>query len=236
MRRADEEKTPRRVIEEELFGISATGLSAAILGDIAMPARCIKAVSELDDKDITAITDEASRVAGVTKMAHAVGRYLCNNDQGVGLIQLSEMFVEHQSTAGTSVDHLLESIYTRLETSAALFDVDASRLRHPCELLESALEQLSQFTTLIASGQAEQVPEGLFEENGRLKRRVHDLLRETSLDTLTAIHNRAWFDTNVLEIQSLSRVHGVQFGIAVIDTSRKSMISMATRLATTFSV
>jgi len=216
-RRSAEEETPRRQIEEELFGISAVCLSVDILNDIALPTRCVKAVSELLNENIADVTDEASRVAGVTKLASAVARYLCDKDPAVGLIQLNDLFLAHQPTAGASVDHLLGTIHERLEASASLFDIDAKQLPRPADLLESALEQLSRFTSLIASGQPDRVPDGLLEENGRLKRRVQDLLRETSFDGLTGIHNRAWFDTNVLEVQALSRLNEIQFGIALID-------------------
>ena len=62
-----------------------------------------------------------------------------------------------------------------------------------------------------------QVTSELLEENGRLKCCVEDLMRETSVDSLTGVYNRGWFNARLVEVQSIGRDHNHEFGVAVID-------------------
>jgi len=168
-------------------------------------------VDPVESDNDTSVTDE--RLVHVTRTADAVACYLCDQDSALGLLTLEELIsgTEH------SVDNLLDSIHTRLEESAALFNVDPSQIPPQDELLEAALEQLADFTSLVGTENHDQVPAALLEENGRLKRRVQDLIKESSVDTLTGVFNRNWFNAKMTEVQAVSRLQNVEFGIAVID-------------------
>ena len=61
------------------------------------------------------------------------------------------------------------------------------------------------------------VPSELLEENGRLKRRVADLLLVSRVDALTGLYNRAFLLQQLKEQISLHRVRGRAIGLAVVD-------------------
>jgi diguanylate cyclase (GGDEF)-like protein len=85
-------------------------------------------------------------------------------------------------------------------------------------LLQDALEQLSRFAVMAEEpAQNPAVPAELFEENGRLKRRVADLLQVSRMDALTGICNRAWFLQQFVERAALHRVRNQSIGMAVVD-------------------
>lgn len=204
---------------EKLYGIGPVALAVDILDDIGLPERCIVAVRQLDDSLNSEAPAEAdAQLIAFTRTADAVARYLCDDDSAMGLLALEESF---SSSGGDkenrTIEALLDEIHGRLEESASLFNVDPSQIPAQDELLESALEQLADFTSLIGTEQQDQVPSELLEENGRLKRRVQDLMRETCIDTLTGLYNRNWFNTHMAEVQAISRIHNQEFGVAVID-------------------
>ncbi len=202
---------------ERLFGIAPVALSVDILDDIGLPERCLLAVRSLDPGfSVDDLSDDEQRLAGVTRIADAVARYLCDDDSALGLLTLEES-VGRGVAEGQTVEGLLDAIHARLEESASLFNVDPSQIPPHEELLESALEQLADFTSLVGTADANRVPSALLEENGRLKRRVQDLIRETSIDTLTGVYNRGWFNTHLAEVQAISRIHNQEFAVAMID-------------------
>lgn len=202
---------------DTLFGISPVMLSVDILEDIGLPERCMLAVRSLEEgESVEDLSEDNARLVAVTRIADAVARYLCDEDSAVGLLTLQESMAENQDN-GQTIEGLLEAIHVRLEESASLFNIDPSQIPAQDELLESALEQLADFTSMIGTADQDQVPCQLLEENGRLKRRVQDLIRETSIDALTGVYNRSWFNTHMAEVQAISRIHNQEFGIAVLD-------------------
>ena len=199
---------------EELFGISPVALSVDILDDIGLPRRCILAVEQIGGGTLPDdVTESERRLIDVTRTASAVADYLCDEDAGIALLTLEDALADSER----SVQNLLNAVQNRLEQSAELFNVDPSTIPSQEELLETALEQLAEFTSMVGTEHHERVPSALLEENGRLKRRVEDLLHEAHIDALTGLYNRNWFESQMAELQAVSRVRQQNFGIAIID-------------------
>jgi two-component system cell cycle response regulator len=218
MEQAERNNQPFHEAAEHLFGATPASLSIEILEDIGLPDRCILAVRNLEAQDdIAEFSDDDARLVEVTKTANAVAHYLCDNDAAVGLLTLEESIGLSGNTPEQAVEALLEAIHARLEESGNLFNIDPSQIPAPDVLLESALEQLADFTSYVGTEEHHRVPVALLAENGRLKRRVQDLIRKSSVDALTGIYNRGWFNTRIMEVQELTRVHKREFGVAIID-------------------
>jgi two-component system cell cycle response regulator len=201
-------------VAAKLYGISPRELSIDILSDVGLPERFITAVRLLEPNATDGeISTDDQRLVQVTRTAEAVGSYLCDQDSALALLTLEELISGTKHT----VDRLLDAIHLRLEESAALFNVDPTQIPPQEELLEAALEQLADFTSLVGTEKHDQVPAALLEENGRLKCRVQDLIKETSVDALTGVFNRNWLNAKMNEVQAVSRLHNAEFGIAVID-------------------
>ncbi|MEZ6062783.1 MAG: diguanylate cyclase [Planctomycetaceae bacterium] len=208
-------------LEREVFGISHRELSEQILQNIGMPERCISAVRFISSP-VSAVrsgTDEADRMLMlVTRCADAVARYLCDTDSGLAFVALEERVSDVSDVVRIDKDSLLIQVRQRLDASADLFNVDPSRLPDPSDLLQEALEQLSEFATLAHdAGTDRRVPAELLEENGRLKMRVEDLIQETCIDPLTRVYNRKVFFDKLQELQAVSRLRKHDLGIAVMD-------------------
>jgi len=73
--------------------------------------------------------------------------------------------------------------------------------------------------------QVNSVPVVLLEENGRLKRRVADLLRLARTDALTGVCNRAFLLQELSERAALHRVRGLSLGLAVIDADNFKVVN-----------
>jgi diguanylate cyclase (GGDEF)-like protein len=221
-----ESNRPFCEIAEQLFGTTPLALSIDILHDIGLPERRITAVRCLENAELKAdLQSSDAQIVAATRTADAVARYLCDENAAVGLLTLEEAISGSCDEADQTVEGLLEAIHARLEESGSLFNIDPSRIPAPDELLESALEQLADFTSFLGTSDQDQVPSELLEENGRLKRRVQDLIRETSVDALTGIYNRGWFNTHMSEVQAISRINDQEFGVAIIDIDRFKLVN-----------
>ena len=70
----------------------------------------------------------------------------------------------------------------QLESSANMFDINPPKMPSASDVLQDALDQLSRYAIMVNDvEQAVDVPSELLEENGRLKRRVTDLLQDEDL-------------------------------------------------------
>ena len=206
-------------LEEDVFGISHNELSAEMLERINMPDRCAKAVRFDSSIETPEWNDEQEQLLCViTRCAEAAARYLCDPDPGLAFIALEERIAEINEFNPTDKEDLLGQIRDRLELGAELFNIDPSELPDSADLMDDAMEQLSEFTAMVHEPTTDrELPNELVEENGRLKRRVEDLIREASIDALTRVHNRAFFNSKLAELQTVSKMRGDQFGIVVID-------------------
>ena len=208
-------------LETEVFGISHLDLSQRMLEKVGLPERCLNAVRFLASPVVAVrsnTNDDEKTLMLVTRCAHAVTRYLCDASTGLAFVALEECVAEINEIFPVDKESLLVQVRERLDVCADLFSIDPSRLPDPADLLQDALEQLSTFATMIHdTGNERRVPAELLEENGRLKLRVEDLIRETSIDPLTRVYNRAFFSQKLQELQAVSRLRKQDFGVAVMD-------------------
>jgi diguanylate cyclase (GGDEF)-like protein len=219
LERLRSEQRPLSEIERDAFGLTHGELTSEMLEKIGLPERCVNAVRNDSSAAAYDTEDRKERsLSAITRCADAVARYLCDPDPGLSFIVLEERLIEVNEFRPTDKENLLAQVRDRLEVGSDLFNIDPSELPDSSELLDSALEQLSDFTAMIHEPNAERnLPSELVEENGRLKRRVEDLIEEATTDGLTRVRNRAFFDIRLMELQAISLIRGQQFGIVLID-------------------
>ena len=203
-------------IERATYGVSNKELTVEMLESSGLPRRCIEAISmnvagsQMDstDKDAEAL----GQVAGV---ADAYARFLFDSDSAVGMVLVRERLADLH-VCNVDMESLSFQVREKLDESAALFDLDTAVLPNPEDLLQDALDQLADFTSRM-DDHPETVPIELVAENGRLKRQVEDLVKQTSTDPLTGVANRAFFDRRLAELTRQSIRRHAEMGIAVID-------------------
>ncbi|MEO2029648.1 MAG: diguanylate cyclase [Fuerstiella sp.] len=203
-------------LEREVYGSTHHEISVEMLERSGLPRRCIAAINSLvPDSADRQLDDETQQLTDVTGVADAFARYLCDTDTGVALIVLQER-LEKLNADAMDVEQLTTRVRAKLDDSASLFDIDPSALPDSDQLLEDALDQLTEFTDMIRVDTCA-VPTELVAENGRLKTQVEHLVRQTTTDALTGIANRAFFDRRLTEMVFQCLRNSVQMGVAVID-------------------
>jgi diguanylate cyclase (GGDEF)-like protein len=206
--------------EEAVLGFNHMELSAGLLRLLGIPERCVapienfgKADSEIRNKDAA-----FQRLLYVSRAADATACLICDRTPGVAIVSLETALQDLALPIPMTSEALIGIVQERIETTAGLFDISPPTLPSPNELLQEALEQLSWFAVQSSDVKRQAaVPTELREENGRLQRRVADLLEATRVDNLTGINNRAWFVSQLAERVALHRVRQQAVGLAVLD-------------------
>ncbi|APZ94115.1 sensor domain-containing diguanylate cyclase [Fuerstiella marisgermanici] len=203
--------------ERSAFGLTHLELSSKMLTDSGMPKRFVEAIQALAEPEKSNnLTVESSRLYEILTTAAAFARYLCDHDRGVALVVLKEQ-LDNRAADSNSMDELTTAVRTKLQNSAALFDIDTSVIPEPEALLNEALEQLSEFTETMNDASEPSIPAELVAENGWLKQQVQSLVIQTSTDALTGVANRSYFDRRLDEMNKHCLRSGIIYGVAVVD-------------------
>ncbi len=204
-------------IERDVYGMTHKEISIEMLEQSGLPQRCVDAITAtISGKQFVPADEETRRLADVTCAADAFARYLCDTDCGIAMVVLQDRLAMMESSVLT-VEKLTAEVRVKIDESSALFNVDPSVLPNPENLLQDALDQLSDFTERMHEGLDNELPVELVAENGRLKQRVEDLIRQTNTDALTGIANRGFFDRRLNELTQQCLRCQWRMGIAVVD-------------------
>ncbi len=220
LRKAAAQNATLARFEHEAFGFTHSTLSSVLLQQMGLPERCFQAVLAIGD---TTVPSEHEHVAQtplmqVTRVADAVASLLCDDTAAIAVVALQEALSAIALPRELTAEELLDQVRDRLDASAPMFDIDPPQLPSAGALLQDALEQLSRMAALASDTDPNpSVPMELLEENGRLKRRVADLLQVSRLDALTGLCNRSWFLQQFAESAAVHRVRSQSLGMAVVD-------------------
>lgn len=220
LKSASSRNAPLSRIEKETLGFTHCTLASALLKQMGLPERCHNAIRALSDPAVmdSEADREASPLIQVTRIADATASLICDEIPAVAVFALREAIEEIELAHGFSAEELIDQVRDRLDASSEMFDIDPPKMPAAGDVLQDALDQLSRYAMMANDElQNDAVPAELLEENGRLKRRVADLLQVSRFDALTGVCNRAFFMQRLHEQISLHRVRNQPVGIAVID-------------------
>ena len=228
LRTAVEKNAPLTRIEQETLGFTHCQLSAALLQQMGLPERCHRAIRAISGVSAIESSDAADSypLAGVTKIADIVASLICGDAAAVAVVALRHAIEDIELPTRFSAEELIDQVRDRLEATAELFDIDPPKMPSAGDLLQEALDELSRYAMMVDDvTQHVAVPSELLEENGRLKRRVADLLHVSRMDPLTGVCNRAFFLQQLHEHIALHRLRGQAIGLAVVDIDRFKKIN-----------
>jgi len=217
---AVEKQAPLVRIEQEVLGFTHCGLSSVLLKQMGLPERCHNAIRAISDPSVVDGKDaiEKAPLIRVTRIADATASLICDGTAAIALFALREAMEEIELPSGFSAEALVDQVKDRIEAATEMFDIDPPKMPSAGDVLQDALDQLSRYAMMADDeNQHSAVPSELLEENGRLKRRVADLLEISRIDALTGVCNRAYFMQRLHEQIALHRVRNQPIGIAVID-------------------
>jgi diguanylate cyclase (GGDEF)-like protein len=220
LRRAKTDGIPLPRVEQEAFGFNHLKLSSILLQQMGLPERCHAAIRGINDPNMAALKTggEKHPLLEVTRLADAVASLLCDETPAISLIHLEESLAKFMLPKPLSVTEVVEGVQEQIDATAQSFDISPDQLPSTSDLLQDALEEMSRLADLASNeNNSQSIPIELLEENGRLKRRVADLLNVSRIDALTGICNRAYLLQELSERAALHRVRDWSLGMAVID-------------------
>ena len=206
-------------IEQEVLGFTNCTLSSLLLKQMGLPERCHNAIRAISDSSVKDVEADAmkSPLVVITRIANATASLICDGTPAIAVLALRETMEEIESFNGFSAESLIAEVNVRIEASTEMFNIDPPKMPPAGELLQDAMDQLSRYAMMVEDNLNSDVPAELLEENGRLKRKVEDLLLVSQIDGLTGVCNRAFFLQQFHEHIELHRVRGQAIGLAVID-------------------
>ena len=230
LKTAAEKNAPLTRIEQEVLGFTHCTLSSLLLQQMGLPERCHNAIRGISDPFITDSEADAkmSPLVQITRVADATASLICDDAVAVAIVELRGTFGELKLPKLFSLEQLIDQVKQQLESSANMFDINPPKMPSASDVLQDALDQLSRYAIMVNDvEQAVDVPSELLEENGRLKRRVTDLLQVSRMDALTGVCNRAFFAQRLQEQIALHRVRGQSIGLAVVDIDHFKQVNDA---------
>ncbi len=207
--------------ERDAFGIDHTTLSLNLLNHWNLPKRFSDAIRQRFSPSETLMSlpvgDERA-MAFTTAFATAVADYICVTPRGLSLVLMNDLAGELFGMMQEQIDELLEVTQRAVRATADLFETDPSQLGSPTDLMADAMEQLSLIATSLSEGVAEEsVRSRLLDENGQLKQRIQDLVQRGSLDALTGVSNRGYFDEQFTLAAAHATARNEPLGLLFLD-------------------
>jgi diguanylate cyclase (GGDEF)-like protein len=222
LQRAEHEQLTIEDLETETFGFNHRQLSAALLQTMGLPERVVVAVQQLceDTSNGNDSSTDATdlKLSLIVRTSDTIARFLCDGDRGAAIVTLEETLELLELQSPLTGSGVIALVRDRVDVTASLFEIKSDRLPPAGDLLQIALDQLSSFAVQAATQHAPQtVPRELVAENGRLKRRVADLLRVSQIDSLTGVNNREFLRGQLAERVAVSAMRKESIALAVID-------------------
>lgn len=201
MAHAEANRVSLHEAELKLLGTTTIELSTQLLQEWNLPPRWIDATLnqvQLAENLEALPGDEVPHrllIVGVAA-ASAVGTYFCRNCQGESLIRIVHLMEEGFGATENDVDHLIETVRARLDAVSHLFQVRGSVQGSPTQLMSMAMQHLAGLavSNAMAKQKSEEPSNELIQQNGSLLERIERLMQRSTLDPLTGVYNRGYFD------------------------------------------
>jgi diguanylate cyclase (GGDEF)-like protein len=208
-------------VERERLGFSHIDLSVEIMIHLRFAHRGIRAI-RLQHEDVPGIVRQvpaAERsLCHVIAASRCLSDYVFGHDPAVAYVQLGEHLqaINHPGSGNPAA--IVSVVRDEFKSVRTLFEVDGSNFPDPMTLLQRSLDQLAQFSLMLHADIChKEVPQQLLEENGKLKRRVADLIIQATVDPLTGVYNRSQLEHLRDEMFALGAVRSQPVGILVVD-------------------
>jgi diguanylate cyclase (GGDEF)-like protein len=197
---AEESGEPLDIVQARQMGVTSTDLTLRLMARWNLPEQFLQAVRKAAQSESVQNANSAPDLSKYLRVAATVADFIACSERGVYLVRLNEAVTEIAGPGDEDVEWIVITVSKLLRQNAALFHVDLSTIGTPAELLSEATEQLS----LLAAAESPppagpQLTQELMEENGQLRQRLDALSRETTIDPLTTVFNRRYFQQRLTD-------------------------------------
>lgn len=215
--------------------------------DFISHVECMQDASHRDRMLIDREDTATDRVAASTilRVSAAVGQFFTGENTGVALATIHELMDPYFEDSGQCVDELVKEVLEEFSKYSEMLDADRNAFGTPAEMHAHAMSHLTEI--MLAPETPVQSSSESISEVDWLKNRVSDLATQLTLDPMTSIFNRSYFDmqleksiavarlvdryvtvlfVDINEFKQVNDVHGHDVGDAVICSVAKSLKSI----------
>lgn len=224
---AEQQGVSLESVERERLSITSIELTASMMEKWNLPERFVKAVRSQSEPMLNAEpTRKQCDLNQTLRIAGEMGVFVATAQRALPLVRLHELVSELTAATNEVVDGLITTVRNQLGEHAELFHIEVSSLGSPTDLLGEALQQLTELNLALSDkDQNISVPQELAWENSRLRRRISELTRDSTIDPLTNVFNRRYFSMKLQETIASARVRCVPVAILLGDIDRFKQVN-----------
>ena len=154
----------------------------------------------------------------ILRAAAAIGEFMTGENSGIALATIHELLSPVCSDPDQEIEDLFSEVMEEFVNYGELLDVDTNSLGTPAELHARAMSHLTE----IAMAPERDLPSSQDQSTGEvdwLKHRVDELARKLTLDPMTSIHNRSYFDMKLEQRISVARLVNRFVAVLFVDVN-----------------
>jgi diguanylate cyclase (GGDEF)-like protein len=202
------------------YGTDYLELTGRLLDEWKLPQDLIHAVqNQLEDVTVFESMDpkEITIFNKIVSISTSMGDFLCSDQRALSLIRIHELMGLFFNAPEAEIDLMISQVRDKIAGSAEMFQTDASTIGSPTEILAQAMDQLSELAASALKDNSAPNSHDVLEENGRLRRRVEELTRRSTIDPLTHVFNRGYLVERLSEQIAVARLRQQRLGLVFID-------------------
>lgn len=240
----DGETSGREVDRVELakLGASCEDLTQTYLEAWKLPeqfCRQIFAMTTSADEDRAGPVDRRRIIADLQpgelfRIASAVGNLYVGENAGIALATLHELLADLGGDSEQRLDALMVDVLEEFSGYADMLDMPSGSLGDAASLRERATAQLIEITMRAELPQQDQAAatvaadaptEQMHSEMNWLRRRVDDLARQLTVDSMTQVFNRQYFDRHLESVIVRCRASEIPASVLFVDVNKFKTIN-----------
>jgi diguanylate cyclase (GGDEF)-like protein len=206
-------REPVHELEMQLLGVTHMQIGAALLESWGLPEVVSAAVgAHHQPETLRASGGEAGRLAQVLALASAIGELLGGLDLAARATEVKRLASEHFGMDWEAAEQLMAAIGEQVPGACAALEVESADPGRIAAIRSQATELM-----LRASLRLEQQVQTVQSQVSQLEARADQLKIEASLDALTGLHNRGFFDQALAAELERARAAGAPLALILVD-------------------
>ncbi|MEZ6130573.1 MAG: diguanylate cyclase [Planctomycetaceae bacterium] len=175
-----------------------------------------------DAKDLNAA--KGLSASTLLRVASAIGQFFAGENTGIALATIHELMNPVLNGCGEALDELFNEVRDEFARYAEMLNFDTSQIGTPAELHSRAMAHLTEIALAPDSDSGTADDQEVCEVVW-LQRQVRDLTRQLSLDGLTCLYNRAYFDQQVETMLASARLTRHFVAVLFVDVNEFKLVN-----------